>query len=337
MAQQATATRGTRPARRRMLPAGAVGFVLRRVAAMLVTVLVASFVIFAALYLAPGDPIQFLTGGRTVSPAAIEALRAQYHLNDSFPVAYVRWLGGAVQGDFGLSVIAGEPVADLLGPRILSTVLLLLLSGLLILVVGVGAGIVAGLRRGPVDTTILIVSTVALAVPSFVAAMLLITVFSVELGWFPAFGSGDGLFDRLHHLILPAIALALASGAFVGRVTRSAVRSELDREHVQTAISRGIPYRLVVWRHVVRNALIPITTVGGLTLASLIAGATVVETAFNTNGLGAYLVQSVQTKDFPVAQAISLILVVAFVIVNTIVDLLYVVIDPRLKRSGGSA
>jgi peptide/nickel transport system permease protein len=306
-------------------------FVAQRLAGLVATLVAASFVIFAALYVAPGDPIAFLTGGRTVSPQTIAALRAEYHLNDPLPVAYVHWLAGALHGDFGRSVLTGESVSSLLAPRILNTAMLLVVASLLILLVGLGTGIAAGLRRGAVDTTILLGSTVALAVPSFVVAIVLITIFAVDLHWFPVFGSGTNIPDRLYHLVLPSLALALASMAFVGRVTRSAVRSELDREHVQTAISRGIPYPLVVRRHVVRNALIPITTVGGLTVAGLIAGAAIVERAFNLNGLGGFLVQEVQAKDFPVAQAICMILVAAFVIVNVAVDVIYTLVDPRLK------
>lgn len=308
------------------------GFVAQRLLGLVVTLIAASFVIFAALYVAPGDPIAFLTGGRTVSPATIAALRAEYHLDDSLPVAYVHWLGGVLHGDFGRSVLNGESVSSLLAPRMVNTAMLLIVASLLILVLGLGSGVVAGLKPGPLDTSILLGSTLALAVPSFVVAIVLITIFAVNLGWFPVFGSGTGLLDRGYHLVLPSLALALASTAFVGRVTRSAVRGELNREHVQTAIARGIPYRLLVRRHVVRNALIPITTVGGLTVAGLIAGAAIVERAFNLNGLGGYLVQAVQAKDFPVAQAICMILVAAFVVVNVAVDVIYTLVDPRLKR-----
>jgi peptide/nickel transport system permease protein len=304
-----------------------------RLAGLLATLLLSSFVIFGALYLAPGDPIAFLTGGKTVSPEALAALRAQYNLDDPFPVAYVNWLVGVLQGDFGRSVVNGESVSTLIGARAGNTAMLVLVAAILIVVTGVGAGIVAGLKPGKLDTSILLASTVALAIPSFVAAIVLISIFAVELSWFPVFGSGSGFGDRLYHLVLPAIALSLTSAAFVGRITRSAVRAELGRDHVQTAISRGIPYPLVVRRHVVRNALIPITTAGTLTVASLIAGAAIVERAFNLNGIGGYLVQSVQAKDFPVVQAICLILVATFVIVNMLVDLLYTLMDPRVKTA----
>ena len=174
-------------------------------------------------------------------------------------------------------------------------------------------------------------SAVTAAIPAFVAAIVLILVFAVDLGWFPAFGNGEGFLDSVWHLTLPAIALAISALAIVARVTRAAIREEVGREHVQTAVSRGVPRRQIIRRHVMRNAAIPITTVSGLTIASLIAVAAVVEIAFSLNGLGSYLVQSAQSKDLAVVQGISLLLVTAFVVVNTLVDLLYATLDPRVS------
>ena len=168
------------------------------------------------------------------------------------------------------------------------------------------------------------------AMPAFAAAVVLQFLFAVKLPWFPALGDGHGFLDSLHHLVLPALALAASSVALVTRVTRAAVREELEREHVQTAISRGLPRGVIVRRHVLRNAAIPITTVVGLTIASLIALSAVVETAFELNGLGSYLVQAAQNKDFAVVQGISLVLVVLFVVVNTLVDIAYALLDPRV-------
>jgi peptide/nickel transport system permease protein len=178
-------------------------------------------------------------------------------------------------------------------------------------------------------------TSAAAATPSFVAAIVLITVFSVNLGWFPVFGGGSGLTGRITHLTLPAFALALSWIGLLARVTRSAMIEELGREHVQAARSRGLPERAIIRRHGLRNALIPITTVSGLIVPGLISGAVVVESAFALNGLGSLLLQSVATKDFPVVQAISLILVAAFVIINTLVDLLYTTIDPRVTLGRG--
>ena len=187
-----------------------------------------------------------------------------------------------------------------------------------------------GLKRGLPDGVVIVITTVGAAVPAFVASTLLLFVFAVKLGWFPALGGGDGFFDQIRHLTLPAVALAIASTSLVARITRAAVREESQREHVQTAISRGIPFAAVVRRHVLRNAAIPITTVVGLTIASLFAASAIVERAFSLNGIGAYLIQASLSKDFAVVQGISLVLVTVFVVMNTIIDVLYALLDPRV-------
>jgi peptide/nickel transport system permease protein len=306
-------------------------FLAGRLVALVATLLIASFVVFGALYLAPGTPLSFLTRGRSVSPAEIAALKSQYHLDQPFVLQYGHWLGGLLHGDLGRSIIYKQDVLSLVGARAPNTLWLVGVASLLILVLGLATGVVAGLRPGRLDSSLMVVATGAMAVPSFVAAIVLITVFAVNLGWFPVFGAGSGVLDRLHHLALPSVALALSSIAYVARLTRTAVRDELGSEHVQTAVSRGLPYSLVVRRHVLRNAAIPILTVAGLTVGGLIAGAVVVEQAFQLNGLGSYLVQAVGQKDFPVVQAISLAFVTAFIVINTLVDVLYAVLDPRVS------
>ncbi len=305
-------------------------FLLQRLALLATTLVVASFAIYSALYAAPGNPIATLTGGRTPTPEAIAVLEARYHLNDPFLVRYWDWLVGALHGDLGVSIPLHQEVSTLIGERIGTTAALVAYAAVIILVVGVGLGILGALRPGAVDGAVIVFTTISAALPSFVASIVLLLVFAVNLGWFPAFGTGTGVVDGFRHLTLPACALALTSIALVARITRAAVRDELGREHVQTAISRGIPFPAVVRRHVLRNAAIPITTVAGLTIASLIALSSVVERAFALNGLGSYLVQAALSKDFAVVQGISLVLVVAFVVVNVIVDLLYATLDPRV-------
>jgi peptide/nickel transport system permease protein len=308
-----------------------VRFFLRRVAMLLATLLVSSFVIYGALFLAPGSPIAVLSGGRSLPADAVRILEARYHLNEPFLTQYWLWLKGVLHGDFGISIALREDVSSLIVARVGTTAALVLYASVLILVIGIGLGVVAGLRRGPLDTSVLAVTAISAAIPSFVAAIVLILLFSVRLTWFPSLGNGSGLFGTVYHLTLPAIALSIASLAIVARVTRASVREEFAREHVQTAVSRGIPSRQLIRRHVLRNAAIPITTVAGLTVASLIAFAAVVERAFGLNGLGAYLVASANSKDFAVVQGISLVLVAAFVLVNLLVDLLYAVLDPRVN------
>ena len=305
-------------------------FLARRLAMLLASLLVASFVIFAALYAAPGNPISALSGGRSLPASSMAVLEQRYHLNDPFFVQYWYWLSGALHGNLGISITLRENVSTLIASRIWTTAGLVAYASVLIVIFGIGLGVVSGLRRGLVDTGTLLVTAVSAAIPGFVAAIVLILVFAVNLGWFPALGNGTGLAGNLRHLTLPAVALAISSLAIVARVTRAAVRTEAGREHVQTAVSRGIPARLRIRRHVLRNAAIPITTITGITIASLIALDAVIETAFSLNGLGAYLVQSAQSKDLAVVQGISLVLVTAFVVVNLIVDLLYAVLDPRV-------
>jgi peptide/nickel transport system permease protein len=311
-------------------------FVGRRIAMLVLTLLVASFAIYASLSIAPGSPLSVLTGGRTLPSEAMATLKARYHLDEPLPAQYWHWLTSALHGDLGTSIALRESVNTLIAARAGVTFELVLYASVLIVLLGIGSGIVAGLRRGAIDMSVIAGTTVFAAIPSFVAAIVLITVFAVKLGWFPALGAGTGVLDRLWHLTLPAIALALSALAVVARVTRVSVREELGREHVQTAISRGLPRHLVVRRHVLRNAAIPITTVTGITIASLIALSAVVERAFSLNGLGSALVSAAASKDFAVVQGISLVLVAAFVITNTIVDFLYALLDPRVSL-GSSA
>ncbi|MYW03295.1 ABC transporter permease [Streptomyces sp. SID3343] len=311
-----------------------IAFLVRRAIGLVVTLFVASFAVFGALYLAPGDPLSFMLGGRSVTPEVVASLRDQYALDEPFPTRYWDWLTGLLHGDLGESLVFHQDVGTLLGPRAATTLWLTVYASLVIVVVGLALGIVAALRGGRTDTSILVATTVGVAVPSFVAAILLIAVFGVWLGWFPVFGSGQGFTDRLHHLTLPALALAASASALITRITRTSLRVELDSEHVQTAISRGIPRRKVFTRHVLRNGLMPIATAAGLVVVSLAAGAVVVDRAFALNGLGSLLVTSVQSHDFAVVQAIALLLVVVVVLVNTLVDVLYVVIDPRIRKGG---
>lgn len=306
-------------------------FLARRLGMLAATLLVSSFVIFSALYLAPGNPIAVLSGGRSLPPESVKVLEDRYHLNDPFLTQYWIWLTNALHGDLGISILLRTNVSDLIAQRAGTTLALVLYTSILIVLVGVGLGLLGGLRRGSVDTATVVTSAISAALPSFVAATVLTLLFSVGLGWFPSLGTGSGFLDTIYHLTLPAVALAISQFAIVARVTRASVREEFGKEHVQTAISRGIPYPQLVRRHVLRNAAIPISTVTGLTVAYLIAAAAVVERAFGLNGLGAYLVLAAANKDFAVVQGISLILVTAFVVVNLVDDLLRTVLDPRIS------
>ena len=297
---------------------------------LIASMLVASFVIFAALYLAPGNPIAALSGGRPLPPGSVQVLEQRYHLNEPFGAQYWYWLDNALHGNLGVSITLRENVSTLIASRIWTTAGLVLYASVIIVVLGIGLGVVSGLRPGVFDTGVLVVTAVLAAIPAFVAAIALILVFAVRLGWFPALGNGTSFLSNVRHFTLPALALAAVSLAIVARVTRASVRQEAEREHVQTAVSRGIPARQVIRRHILRNAAVPITTITGITIASLIAVAAVVEVAFSLNGLGAYLVQAAETRDIAVVQGISLLLVTVFVVVNLLADLICAMLDPRL-------
>jgi peptide/nickel transport system permease protein len=311
----------------------ALRFVVGRLLGLGATLLIASFVIFGALSLAPGTPLTFLTRGRDLSPDDLATLNAQYHLSDPFFERYWYWLTDILHGNLGTSILYKEDVLSLLGARAANTVFLVIYAATLIVLVGLAVGIVAGLRPGWLDRMLMVAATASMAVPAFVAAIVLIAVFAVGVDWFPVFGPGAGLVGRARHLTLPSVALALSSVAYVARLTRVAVRQEMSAEHVQTATSRGLPRSVVIRRHVLQNAMIPIVTVAGLSMASLIAGTVVVEQVFQLNGLGSLLIQAVQQKDFPVVQAICLLFVTAFIVLNTVVDLTYSLLDPRISAA----
>ncbi|QIM17947.1 ABC transporter permease [Leucobacter coleopterorum] len=308
-------------------------YVLRRIGALIAVLIVSSFIVFSGMYLAPGSPEQFLVQGRTVSPEVLEAIRAQYGLNDPFLLRYWHWLIDVLQGDLGRSLLTQQDVSSLVASRLPTTLFLAAFAALLIVVFGVGLGILAATRSGVFEKLVVFGSNLGFAVPTFFAALILMFLFGSNLGWFPVSGSGTGFADRVWHLTLPAIALAFPGIAVVARITRTAVREEQDSDHVVMAIARGVPKQLVLWRHTIRNSMLPVTTVLGTNIAGLLASAFVIEYAFTLDGIGSLLVNSVQKKDFAVVQAIALIMVLAFGLINLIVDLLYAVIDPRVRLS----
>lgn len=308
-------------------------YVLNRLGALAVVLLVSSFIVFSGMYLAPGSPEQFLVQGRTVSPEVLSAIRAQYGLDDPFLIRYGNWLMDLLRGDFGRSLLTQQDVTSLVMSRLPTTLFLAAFAAILIGVIGVGLGVVAATRSGVFEKLVVFGSNLGFAVPTFFAAIILMAVFGSNLGWFPVSGSGAGFTDRLWHLTLPAFALAFPGIAVVARITRTAVREEQGSEHVIMGIARGLPKKYVLWRHTIRNSMLPVTTVLGTQVAGLLASAFVIEYAFTLDGIGSLLVNSVQRKDFAVVQAIALIMVLSFGLINLIVDLLYAVIDPRVRLS----
>jgi peptide/nickel transport system permease protein len=313
-------------------------YVLRRLLGAIPLLVVTSFIVFSFVHLAPGSPEAVLLGGKNVDAETLQSIRDRFHLDDPFFVQYWNWLEGAATGDLGVSIVFNDDVRDVVGPRIVPTVQLAVYALLIIAVAGLALGIAAGIRRNSLlDTAVSSATLVACSISTYVSGILLIAVFSVALGWFPVFGLGNGLGDRLYHLTLPAIALAFALSGIVARTTRASLGHALEQEFVETARSRGFSEARVVGKHALRSALVPVLTIGGLVFGFLISGAVLVEYTFGLNGLGALLIQAVRTKDFAVVQAVTLIFTAAFIVINLAVDVLYAVVDPRVRLQERSA
>lgn len=311
---------------------------LRQVTGLAATLFAASFVIFAAVYAAPGDPAAFLAGGRDkLTPEKLAAVREQYHLDEPLVVQYGRWLWDCLHGDLGRSFKYTDQVADLLLSRLPTTLGLVAYATVLFVVLGVGAGILAAVRGGWADRTVVGVTTLAASVPHFVAAIGLVSPFGVRLGWFPVTGDGNGFGGTVHHLTLPALSMALGALAVISRVTRQSMLDAAAADHVETARASGVPEREVIRRHVLRNALGPIVTMCGLVTAGMLAGTVVVETAFGLSGIGSLLVNAINTHDFPVAQAVLLLMVAGYIVVTNLVDVVHPLLDPRVRAVRSAA
>ncbi|NGO71213.1 ABC transporter permease [Streptomyces boncukensis] len=310
----------------------------RQLAGLVATLFAASFVIFAAVYAAPGDPAVFLAGGRDkLTPEKLAAVREQYHLDEPLVVQYGRWLWDCLHGDLGRSFKYADQVADLIASRLPTTLALVGFATLIFVVLGVGAGVLAAVRRGWVDQAVVGATTLAASVPSFVAAIGLVSLFGVRFGWFPVTGAGSGFGGTVHHLTLPALSMALGALAIVSRVTRQSMLDAAASDHVEAARASGIPERDIVRRHILRNALGPILTMCGLVTAGMLAGTVVIETAFGLSGVGSLLVNAINTHDFPVAQAVLLLMVTGYIVVTNLVDLVHPLLDPRVRAERSAA
>ncbi|MBA8848714.1 ABC transporter permease [Microcella alkalica] len=305
---------------------------LSKIGALLLTLFLSSVVIFSAVLLTPGDPVVALAGGVRPTPEMIDAIREQYQLDQPVWVQYLSWVGSVLTGDLGTSFVYKTEVIDLIAPRFGITFLLVIYTLVLIVVFGVGSGILAAVRRGRVEQAVLVGTSLGVAMPTFVVAIVLIWIFGRVLGWFPVYGPGEGLLDNLYHLTLPAVSLAVLYIAYISRITRGAVVAQLSSEHVETARVRGIPPSRIFRRHVFLNASPQLLSVAGTTIASLFAVAAIAEHAFGLGGIGVLLTEAAARKDLPVVQTLSLMLVALFVVLNAMVDVVIAIIDPDSAR-----
>jgi peptide/nickel transport system permease protein len=315
-----------------MAVAHLIRYVLRRLGLAVAFLLVTSFGVFALLHLAPGDPVRALLGTRPSDPETLRALRAQYHLDEPLLVQYGRWLSQVLHVDLGRSIGGMRSVATMIGERAGVTCALVLISTVVVLGAGVLLGSAAAYRRGTrLDRVAVLVSVVGVASPAYVTSLLLLYVFGVVLGWFPTFGPGDGLADRMWHLVLPSAALVISMTAIIVKITRAAVVEELDKDYVAFARSRGLGPTRIALAYVVRNALIPVITAAGVVVIGLLTNALYVEVTFALPGIGSLMVDAVQKRDLPVVQGAALAFTGVVVVVNLVVDVAYALVDPRIR------
>jgi peptide/nickel transport system permease protein len=316
-------------------------FVLRRLFAGVLLLLVLSLLVFCLLSASPGSPVQTLLGTRSPTPQLIAALNAQYHLNQPLWVQYWDWLAGVVHLDLGrsISVQSGAPVTSLITSHLTISVQLSLYALAFVLVLGIPLGMAAGIRRGgPVDRGVSLVAILGISAPVFVLSIGLLYVFGVALGWFPVYGTGTGFADRLSHLTLPAVALASFLSAIVIRQTRAATLTVMQQDYVTFARVRGVAPSRILLRYALRNSSLPVVTSAGILLVAALSAVLFVEQVYSLPGIGTLLYQAVNNKDIPLVQGLALAIGACVFLVNLLVDLLALALDPRTRSvaPGGS-
>lgn len=295
-----------------------------------------TFVVFLMLFLAPGDPAR-VVAGPDAGPEEIEQIRERLGLNDPVIVQYGRMLRTSLSGDLGTSLMSSQSVGGAIVNRLPVTASLTAGAVLVSLLVAIPLGVTAALRTGGrVDRAVILAASLGIATPSFFLGLLLLLVFSRQLGWMPATGYvplSSSLEGWVRHLLLPSIALGTLGAAELARHVRAAMIDVLNKDYMRTAVGKGLPKKSVILKHAMKNALIPVVTVLGLQLRDLLGGAVVIEAVFNLPGIGALLLRSVFARDFPMIQGVMLFIVVVVILVNLLVDLSYGYLDPRVRKS----
>jgi oligopeptide transport system permease protein len=302
-------------------------YVIRRLLQFVPVVIAATFIIFALVFAIPGDPIRALSGDRPLSEAVQQTLRDRYNLDDPLLVQYGKYVLNVVQGDFG-TTFQGRPVGDIIAQRAPVTIRLALTAFVMQGVIGLIAGVLAALRRqGFIDTLVQVSTTILVAIPGLVLAMVGQVTFGLYLGWFPIAGIGQGWYSY----ILPAAVLASASTALIARLLRTSLIENLRADYVRSATAKGLTRSRVVGRHALRNSLIPVVTFMGADLGAMLGGTVIIEGIFNLPGLGGEIFRAIGAQEGTVIVGIVTLLVLVFLVLNLIVDILYAYLDPRIR------
>jgi peptide/nickel transport system permease protein len=317
------------------MSSGLTRYILIRLLQAIPLLLIITFFVFALVHIAPGDPVRTLLGARSATPEAIAAIRARYNLDDPFIVQYLKWLWQVLQLDLGRSIAGNRRVLSVIVERMSISLFLAAMSAVIVLGAGIGLGAFAALRRGSwIDRLMITLGVLGISSPAFVTGVFLLYFFGVVLGWFPTYGAGEDFLDRLWHLTLPAFALAFSVMAIVIKITRAAMIETLSKDYVTFARARGLDQGRVLVQYVLRNALIPVTTAAGLVIVGLVAGSIYVEVTFALPGIGTLTVDAVSKRDIPVIQGTTLVFSLFVLVANLIIDVLYTLIDPRVRFEG---
>jgi peptide/nickel transport system permease protein len=317
-------------------------YVIRRLIVIVPTFFLITIIIFTLIHAAPGDPVSAMTAGRPVDERIKEMLRRDYGLNQPIPVQYLLWLNKLLHGDLGYSYAEASTVWDMITVRIPLTVELMLAAELFSIAIAVILGVIAAVKHNSIiDAVCSLGALVGYSTPDFWLALMLILVFSVSMGWLPSSGFHttaltfasplDGLLDHLKYLLLPTIALVCGWTAYLFRIVRSSMLEVLSQDYVVTARAKGVKERVVIYKHALRNALLPVITYLGYSIGFLLGGAAVIEATFNWPGLGQLMVEAADKKDYPTLMGLSVIIAIMVLIANLIADIAYAAVDPRIK------
>ena len=309
-------------------------YVTKRLGSLCLSLIVASLVIFACIEIVPGDSASFMLG-INAQPDTIQALRVELGLDQSLVQRYLGWVGGLIGGEMGTSYTYRTPVSDIVKDRLQVSLPLALYALTLTVVVAFPVGVLAAARRGSVtDITVMGATQLGVAIPNFWFAILMVILFAINLRWFSAGGFPGwdaGIFPAMKALTLPAIALALPQASILARVMRSSLLDTLSEDYMRTARAKGLTRRQVLWRHALRNAMIPVLTIIGLQFSFLLAGAIIIENVFFLPGLGRLVFQAITQRDLIVVESVVMLLVFAVILLNFFVDIAYAWVDPRLR------
>jgi peptide/nickel transport system permease protein len=313
-------------------------YAAKRILFLIPLLLAVSVVVFSLVRLTPSDPIASITSGKRISDETRASLTAQYNLDKPLPQQYIIWLGGLFRGNLGDSYRHRQAVSSLLASRLPTTIQLVIMSAVFAALLSIPAGVFAAVKKDtPFDRIISGLMIFCVSSPVFLNAIVLMLVFSLRLKIFPAFGTGRSVLENFYYLALPAFALSLNMVALMGRIARDRMIGELKANYSLALTAKGTPFNKIVVSHCLKNTLIPVITVAGIQIGSMVVGAVLVENVFALGGIGALLIEGIQASDYPVVQSIMMFLVTMFLLLNLIVDIVYVVIDPRIRVAAGGS